>query len=39
MISKRDRKNAGKAVKTAKLISFARRIWFSSSIALTKILY
>jgi hypothetical protein len=25
---------AGKAAKTAKLISFARRIWFNSSIAL-----
>jgi hypothetical protein len=27
-------KKAGKAAKTAKLISFARRIWFNSSIAL-----
>lgn len=37
-ISRRnERKNAGNAARTAKLISFARRIWSSSSIALFKI--
>ena len=37
MMSKRERKKAGKAARIAKLISFARRIWSSSSIALVKI--
>lgn len=34
IISKKERKQAGNAARIAKLISFALRIWFSSSIAL-----
>lgn len=37
MRRRRERKNAGKAARIAKLISFALRIWLSSSIALCKI--
>lgn len=37
MINRRERMNAGKAARTAKLISFALRIWSISSIALFSI--